>query len=156
MRGVLTKRRVQRARAWGACALLGLAVPAAAQTPPATTGDTPRTAEVVAEVSTERTVIAVPAFATPAVVNVAGLSTGTLGRQIADVIAQISAEATRAEDNVVEVASVAEESSASAEPVSASTQEPSASTQELSASAPMLAGTAEHLNTLVRRFTLSG
>ena len=30
---------------------------------------------------------AVPAFATPAVVNVAGLSTGTLGRQIADVIA---------------------------------------------------------------------
>ena len=83
MKRSLATRLTLLATAMGAFA----ALPAAAQTPPATTGDTPRTAEVVAEVSTERTVIAVPAFATPAVVNVAGLSTGTLGRQIADVIA---------------------------------------------------------------------
>ncbi|MBL9071741.1 MAG: Tol-Pal system protein TolB [Sphingopyxis sp.] len=63
------------------------ALPAAAQTPPATATEAPRTAEVVAEVSTERTVIAVPAFATPAVTNVAGLRTDTLGRQVAEVIA---------------------------------------------------------------------
>lgn len=83
MKRSLATRLTLLATAMGAFA----ALPAAAQTPPATTEDTPRTAEVVAEVSTERTVIAVPAFATPAVVNVAGLSTGTLGRQIADVIA---------------------------------------------------------------------
>jgi TolB protein len=83
MKRSLATRLTLLATAMGAFA----ALPAAAQTPPATTGDTPRTAEVVAEVSTERTVIAVPAFATPTVVNVAGLSTGTLGRQIADVIA---------------------------------------------------------------------
>ena len=63
------------------------ALPVAAQTPPATTTEAPRTAEVVAEVSTERTVIAVPAFATPAVTNVAGLRTDALGRQVAEVIA---------------------------------------------------------------------
>ena len=62
-------------------------LPAAAQTPPAPAADTPRTAEVVAEVSTDRTVIAVPALATPAVTTVAGLRTDTLGRQIAEVIA---------------------------------------------------------------------
>lgn len=62
-------------------------VSVSAQTPPATTGEGPRTAEVVAEVSTERTVIAVPALATPAVTNVAGLRTDSLGRQIAEVIA---------------------------------------------------------------------
>ena len=37
--------------------------------------------------SQDRTVIAVPAFATPAVTTVAGLRTDNLGRQIADVIA---------------------------------------------------------------------
>ncbi|HMQ19360.1 MAG TPA: Tol-Pal system beta propeller repeat protein TolB, partial [Sphingopyxis sp.] len=73
-------------------ALLGMALgafaaaPAVAQTPPAA-DETPRTAEVVAEVSNERTVIAVPAFATPSVQTVSGLRTDTLGRQIAEVIA---------------------------------------------------------------------
>lgn len=43
--------------------------------------------EVVAERTSERAVIAVPAFATPAVTNVAGLRTDALGRQIAEVIA---------------------------------------------------------------------
>lgn len=66
-----------------------------AQTAPATapaTGQTisapdqPRTAEVVAEVSASKSVIIVPALATPATATVAGLSTDTLGRQIAEVI----------------------------------------------------------------------
>ena len=76
-------------------AVLGLALgglaalPAAAQTqtPTPAAEETPRTAEVVAEVSTERTVIAIPALATPAVTTVAGLRTDSLGRQIAEVIA---------------------------------------------------------------------
>ena len=52
---------------------------------------------------------------------------------------QISAESSRAEDGIAEVAAVAEQSSASAEQVSASTQETSASTQEIAASAQSLA-----------------
>ena len=64
-----------------------LALPAAAQTPPATTTEAPRTAEVVAEVSTERTIIAIPALATASAQTVAGLRTDSLGRQIAEVIA---------------------------------------------------------------------
>lgn len=59
---------------------------ALAQTPPAPPADTPRTAEVVAEVSNERTVIAVPSFATSSVQTVAGLRTDSLGRQLAEVI----------------------------------------------------------------------
>ena len=42
---------------------------------------------VTGTLSQDRTVIAVPAFATPAVTTVAGLRTDNLGRQIADVIA---------------------------------------------------------------------
>lgn len=42
---------------------------------------------VTGTLSQDRTVIAVPALATPAAVNVAGMNTATLGRQIADVIA---------------------------------------------------------------------
>jgi methyl-accepting chemotaxis protein len=53
-----------------------------------------------------------------------------------------------------EVASVAEQSSASAEQVSASTEETSASTQEIAASAQQLASTAEELNRLVAAFTV--
>ena len=56
--------------------------------------------------------------------------------------------------DIGEVASVAEESSASAEQVSASTQQTSASTQEIAASAQELARTAERLQELVGRFTL--
>lgn len=64
-----------------------VAVPAGAQTPaPAPTGDAPRTAEVVADVSAD-TVIAIPALATPQPTPTPAGSTDTLGRQIAGVIA---------------------------------------------------------------------
>jgi methyl-accepting chemotaxis protein len=75
--------------------------------------------------------------------------------EIAAAVQQISAEAERAHTGIGEVASVAEESSASAEQVSASTQQTSASTQEIAASAQTLAATAEELNELVRRFKVS-
>ncbi|MDA0184032.1 methyl-accepting chemotaxis protein [Solirubrobacter phytolaccae] len=74
---------------------------------------------------------------------------------IAAAVEQIGAEASRAEQDIVDVASVAEESSASSEQVSASTQETSASTQEIAASAQSLAGTAEELNRLVGRFQIA-
>ena len=54
-------------------------------------------------------------------------------------VQQIAAETQRAENEVTEVAAVAEESSASAEQVSASTQQTSASTQQIAASAQTLA-----------------
>jgi methyl-accepting chemotaxis protein len=75
--------------------------------------------------------------------------------EIAAAVEQINAEARRAEHDIVDVASVAEESSASTEQVSASTQQTSASTQEIAASAQSLAGTAEELNRLVGRFQLA-
>lgn len=62
---------------------------AAAQTAPATAAtaaEQPRTAEVVAEVSAAKSVIIIPALTTPATATVAGLSTDTLGRQIAEII----------------------------------------------------------------------
>jgi len=63
--------------------------PAAAQeTPPPATApapDGPRET-ITGTLSQDRTVIAVPALATPAVTTVAGLRTDTLGRQIAEVI----------------------------------------------------------------------
>lgn len=83
MKTSLTTRLALLASAFTAASIL----PAAAQTQPAPAADAPRTAEVVAEVSTERTVIAVPALTTPAVTTVAGLRTDSLGRQIAEVIA---------------------------------------------------------------------
>jgi methyl-accepting chemotaxis protein len=75
--------------------------------------------------------------------------------EIAAAVEQISEGAARAENDVAEVAAVAEQSSASAEEVSASTQETSASTQEIVASAAALARTAEGLDELVRRFKLA-
>ena len=75
--------------------------------------------------------------------------------EIAGSVQQISAESTRAEGGIAEVAAVAEQSSASAEQVSASTQETSASTQEIASSAAELARTAEQLDQLVRRFKLT-
>jgi methyl-accepting chemotaxis protein len=71
--------------------------------------------------------------------------------EIAAAIGQISEQAQRAEGDIAEVASVAEESSASAEQVSASTQQTSASTQEIASSAHELARTAAHLDALVRK-----
>ncbi|MBA3941348.1 MAG: Tol-Pal system beta propeller repeat protein TolB [Sphingopyxis sp.] len=72
-------------------ALLLTAAPALAQTapapaPPAVTPTEPRET-IEGTLSQDRTVIAVPALATPAVTTVAGLRTDALGRQIADVIA---------------------------------------------------------------------
>ncbi|HEY6890142.1 MAG TPA: methyl-accepting chemotaxis protein [Solirubrobacter sp.] len=74
--------------------------------------------------------------------------------EIATAVHQISAETTRAEHDIAEVAAVAEQSSASAEQVSASTQQTSASAQEIAASAQELAATAERLDGVVGRFKL--
>ena len=68
-------------------ALLLTAAPVLAQTaaPPATVPTEPRET-IEGTLSQDRTVIAVPALATPAVTTVAGLRTDSLGRQIAEVI----------------------------------------------------------------------
>ncbi len=75
--------------------------------------------------------------------------------QIAAAIGEISHSASRMQDNMTDVVSVAEQSSASTEQVSASTQQTSASTQEIAASAQELAKTAEELERLVGQFTLT-
>jgi TolB protein len=73
-------------------ALLLTAAPAFAQdttapvSPPATVQTEPRET-IEGTLSQDRTVIAIPALATPAVTTVAGLRTDSLGRQIAEVIA---------------------------------------------------------------------
>lgn len=69
-------------------ALLLTAAPVLAQTaaPPAVAPTEPRET-IEGTLSQDRTVIAVPALATPAVTTVAGLRTDNLGRQIAEVIA---------------------------------------------------------------------
>ena len=64
-------------------------------------------------------------------------------------------EASRLQDELGDVAAVAEESSAGAEQVSASTQQTSASTQELTQAAADLARTAGELEELVGGFTLA-
>jgi methyl-accepting chemotaxis protein len=76
--------------------------------------------------------------------------------QIAVAVGEISERAMRMEENMAEVVSVAEQSSASTEQVSASTQQTSASTQEIAASAQELAKTAEELERLVGQFKLVG
>ena len=69
-------------------ALALTAFPAFAQTPPPVVPAPTEPRETIeGTLSQDRTVIAVPAFATPAVTNVAGLRTDALGRQIAEVIA---------------------------------------------------------------------
>jgi methyl-accepting chemotaxis protein len=75
--------------------------------------------------------------------------------EIAAAIGDIADEADRMRQDIGEVASVAEASSASAEQVSASTQQTSASTQEIAASAQELAATAEQLEALVGRFRVT-
>ena len=75
--------------------------------------------------------------------------------QIALAIGEISQSAGRMQENMADVVSVAEQSSASTEQVSASTQQTSASTQEIAASAQELAQTAEELERLVGQFTLA-
>jgi methyl-accepting chemotaxis protein len=70
-------------------------------------------------------------------------------------IQQIGASAGRVQREMVDVATVAEQSSATTQQVSASTQETSASTEQISATAQHLAGTAAQLEQLVGRFTLA-
>ena len=74
--------------------------------------------------------------------------------QIATAIGEISERATRMERNMVDVVTVAEQSSATTEQVSASTQQTSASGQEIAASAQELAHTVDQLEQLVGQFTL--
>jgi methyl-accepting chemotaxis protein len=75
--------------------------------------------------------------------------------EIAAAVERIAGSAGQASEEIVGVAAVAEQSSASAEQVSASTQETSASTQEIAASAQELSGTAAELRDLVDTFRLS-
>ena len=75
--------------------------------------------------------------------------------EIAAAIAQIAENSGRMQEDMTEVAAVAEQSSASTEQVSASTEQTSASTQEIAASAQELASTAEQLERLVAQFKLA-
>ncbi|MES1246191.1 MAG: methyl-accepting chemotaxis protein [Actinomycetota bacterium] len=74
---------------------------------------------------------------------------------IAASVEQIATSADTVQRGMADVASVAEQSSASAEQVSASTQETSASAEEIAASAQELASNAEELEKLVRQFRLA-
>jgi TolB protein len=71
------------AMAFGAVSTNAQTPPPAIIVPPA---EQARQAEVVADVAASKSVIILPPFATPAVTSVAGLSTDTLGRQLAEVI----------------------------------------------------------------------
>jgi methyl-accepting chemotaxis protein len=75
--------------------------------------------------------------------------------QVAASIEQILEASQRMQQNMGEVATVAEESSASTEEVSASSEETSASTQQIAASADELARTAEELQRLVGQFKIA-
>jgi methyl-accepting chemotaxis protein len=75
---------------------------------------------------------------------------------IAAAVQDISESAQRVQNDMSDVAAIAEQSSASTEQVSASTQETSASAQEIASSAQELAATAERLEELVARFRLVG
>ena len=71
-----------------AAALLAAPTLTSAQTPATETStEQPRTAEVVAEVAASKSIIILPPFTTPTNTTVAGLSTNSLGGQIASVIA---------------------------------------------------------------------
>ncbi|MBV8563790.1 MAG: methyl-accepting chemotaxis protein [Actinobacteria bacterium] len=87
-----------------------------------------------------------------------GDAVGDVNARIQEIAGSIDAILTASErmsTNMGEVASVAEQSSASTEQVSASTQQTSASTQEIAASAESLARTAEELDRLVNEFKLA-
>jgi methyl-accepting chemotaxis protein len=83
---------------------------------------------------------------------------GEVDRRVAEIaaaIAQIAASAERMREDLGEVATVAEASSAATEQVSASAQQTSASTQEIAASAEQLAAQAARLDRLVGEFRVS-
>ena len=74
---------------------------------------------------------------------------------IAAAVHQAAEGSSRVQSDMGEVASVAEQTSASTEEVSASTQQTSAAVQQIAAAAQELSGRAEELEALVGRFTLS-
>jgi methyl-accepting chemotaxis protein len=74
--------------------------------------------------------------------------------QIAAAVGRVAESSDSLGGNITDVASVAEQSSASTEQVSASTQQTSASAQQIAGTAQSLASTAEELDALVGRFTL--
>jgi methyl-accepting chemotaxis protein len=73
---------------------------------------------------------------------------------IAATAARVTSSATSMQEDLAEVASVAQESSATTEEVSASTEQTSASTQEVAASAEELSANAEALTQLVSQFRI--
>jgi methyl-accepting chemotaxis protein len=73
---------------------------------------------------------------------------------IAAGIEQVAAFSQRMEEDMSEIAIVAEQSSASSQQVSATTQETSAATQQIAVSARTLSDTAAALEELVGRFKL--
>jgi methyl-accepting chemotaxis protein len=83
---------------------------------------------------------------------------GEVDRRVAEIAAaieQIAASAERMREDLGDVATVAEASSAATEQVSASAQQTSASTQEIAASAEQLAAQAARLDRLVGEFRVS-
>jgi methyl-accepting chemotaxis protein len=76
--------------------------------------------------------------------------------EIAELAAEIAADAGRVRGQIEEVAAVAEQSSASTEQVSASTEQTSAASEEVTASAQRVARTAAALTAVAERYTQHG
>ena len=105
---------------------------------------------------TERTVTVVEESAAKAEESGATVETAREAfQQIGVSVEGIRVQIGQIVEATAEVASVAEQSSASTEQVSASTEETSASAQEIAASAQELATTAEELNRLVAQFKIA-
>ncbi|MCW3020824.1 MAG: methyl-accepting chemotaxis sensory transducer [Conexibacter sp.] len=75
--------------------------------------------------------------------------------EIAAAVGAIATSSARMTEDITDVASVAEESSAASEQVAASTHQTTASTQQIAASAQELAASATELHHLANRFTLT-
>jgi methyl-accepting chemotaxis protein len=76
--------------------------------------------------------------------------------EIAAAVRQAAEGSNRVQRDIIEVAAVAQQTSASTEQVSATTQQTSAATQQIAAAAQELAGRAAELEGFVGRFTLAG
>jgi len=75
--------------------------------------------------------------------------------EIAAAVHQAAEGSSRVQRDIIEVAAVAQQTSASTEQVSATTQQTSAATQQIAAAAQELSGRASELEHLVGRFTLA-
>src|SRR5919197_575316 len=75
--------------------------------------------------------------------------------EIAAAVRQAAEGSSRVQRDIVEVAALAQQTSASTEQVSATTQQTSAATQQIAAAAQELAGRASELERMVGRFTLA-